>query len=323
MRFGWPECALLAAFGPCIGCGAKSALSETSFDPIGPQAVSEAGALPNPNAPDGMGPTPLRPPPVGPPPPKPPPPRPAPKPRDAATWETGAGGARSDGGARDAEVPPSDASVPPEPPPGPIAIGVVKTSEDSAITCLQRFVDVLGTDASVVESIDPAADYGTFHSHDLIVACSNWAENGSTLILGRSELYTRYVQEGGGLLMFQPNPYPLPSLRIPLLPEWFEVANFYDEQDIVTIVDPTHPVTQGLADGDMPFPADRITGFSSAWTELSRGSVSGDASLIVVDIGRGRAAVDGAHHVQGIVKADNNNSDALVRRLSLWLTHRL
>jgi hypothetical protein len=112
-------------------------------------------------------------------------------------------------------------------------------------------------------------------------------------------------------------------LRIDLLPEWFEVANFYDDHDTVSIVDPTHPVTQGLTDGDMPFPADPITGFSCNWDVLSRGNVSGDASLIVVDIGRGRAAVDGAHHAKGIVLGDNNNSDALIRRLSLWLTHRL
>jgi hypothetical protein len=204
----------------------------------------------------------------------------------------------------------------------PIAVGLVTGGQLRIDTCEDRFVNSLGGDARVIEPIDSSADYTRFRAYDLVVACSNWAEHESPEILGRPEIYTRFVREGGGILMFQPNPYPLEILRIDLLPEWFIVANFYFDET-TSLVDPNHPITRGLTNEDMPYPADRISNFSETWTVLSRGDQSGSASLIVVDIGRGRAAVDSAHHELGTGKGANNNSNALIRRLSLWLTHRL
>jgi hypothetical protein len=310
-------CALVLTFGSSSGCGAKSDVAHMTSDPLGlgSAGTEDSGALPNRNGPDAT-------------PPKKPPRKP-PSLHDAGHFPplgtggapptTGAGGAPPTTGHPDAEVPPpSDAGIIPT---LPIAIGVIKSGEFRTETCVARFVDSLGADARV-ETIDAASDYATFRAHDLIVACSNWAELSRQDVLGRPELYTQYVREGGGLLMFQPNPYPLESMRIDLLPEWFVVANFYTD-DTVSLIEPNHPVTQGLTNADMPYPADRITAFSDAWTELSRGDQSGDASLIVVDIGRGRAAVDGAHHEFGVGKGASNNSNALIRRLSLWLTHRL
>jgi hypothetical protein len=202
----------------------------------------------------------------------------------------------------------------------PITIGIVRSGETDVTACSQRFVDAFGDDAHV-EPVDSNADYPVFHAHDLVVACSNWAELGRQDILGRSDLYTRYVRDGGGLFLFQPNPYPLDSERIDLLPEWFVVATFYSDHT-VSIVDPNHPVTRGLSASDMPYPADRITDFSNGWTELAKGDQSGDGSLIVADIGLGRAALDASHHLR-IAGGGMNDSDALVRRLGLWLTHRL
>jgi hypothetical protein len=219
----------------------------------------------------------------------------------------------------DVRMPPFDAGVPT--PTGPIDIGMVRGGALRIESCSARFVDALGA-AARVEPIAADADYATFRAYDLVVGCSNWAEHERPDILGRAELYTRYVQEGGGLLLFQPNPYPLESLRVDLLPEWFVIANFYTDQS-TSMVDPFHPITVGLTDADMPYPADRITRFSSAWTVLSRGAQSGDASLIVAGIGRGRVAMNSAHHELGVGMGANNNSTELIRRLSLWLTHRL
>jgi hypothetical protein len=306
-------CALVLAIASSFGCGAKSGFAHMTSDPLEPAAQTlEDGAVPDPRGPDGMSPKE---------PPRKTPPRMDPPigPRDGGEPQPqGTGGAPPITGRPDARVTPSEASVPPT---GPVAIGILNGGGFRTETCRDRFVNSLGGDA-IVETMSAAADYATFRAHDLIVACSNWAEHERPDVLGRPDLYTRYVQEGGGLLMFQPNPYPLEVLRIDLLPEWFVVANFYTDET-TSLVDPYHPVTQGLTSNDMPYPADRITLFSEAWTVLSRGDQSGEASLIVADIGRGRAAVNGAHHELGVGKGSNNNSNALIRRLSLWLTHRL
>jgi hypothetical protein len=308
-----------ALLGSAPGCGAKSALwtaegrsIDTSSNEI--EGGTARSAAPTTNTLDAASPLPE----PHEPQPKPPAMRPPKKSgdRDAGRVLDAGSGPSFDAGANDAEPPP-----PPDAPTGPIDIGIVRIGESDVAACSSRFVDALG-DQARVGPIDAAADYATFHAEDLIVACSNWAEFSRPDVLGRSDIYTRFVQEGGGLLMFQPNPYPLDSLRVDLLPEWFVVATYYTDQT-VSIVDPNHPVTIGLTNSDMPYPADRITDFSSGWTVLSRGDQSGDASLIVADIGRGRAAIDGAHHVKGIVVGGDNNSDALIRRLSLWLTHRL
>lgn len=199
---------------------------------------------------------------------------------------------------------------------GPVDVAIVQASETNVASCVDRFTGAFGAEAHVA-TIEPGADSKTFRSHDLVVVCSNWAENGSSDVLGRSGLYTEYVRDGGGLLLFQPNPFPLQSERIDLLPEWFVVATFYNDTT-VSIVAPDHPVTRGLTATDMPYPADRITEFSPGWTELARGDQSGDGSLIVADIGRGRAALDASHHLRTA-----GDTDALIRRLGLWLTHRL
>jgi hypothetical protein len=310
MRFLSVALALVLALGPCVGCGAKADVSHMTSSPLEPAARTPEDAAVNPNGPDG---TPPKEPPRKPPPREDPP---------LGPFDAGRPPLQGTGGANaawpDAAVPSADASVPPS---GPIAIGVLGGGSLRTDSCKARFVDSLGGDARA-ETIDSTSDYSVLRTYDLLVACSNWAEFERPDVLGRPDVYTRYVQEGGGLLMFQPNPYPLESLRIQLLPEWFVVANFYTDET-TSLVDPNHPITRGLTNEDMPYPADRITQFSEAWTVLSRGDQSGDASLIVVDIGRGRAAVDSAHHELGVGKGMYNNSNALIRNLSLWLTHRL
>jgi hypothetical protein len=308
MRFLSVACALALVLGPSFGCGAKSGFSSMTSDPLEPATYfpEDSGKVPNPNEPDA---TAVQP-------PRKPPPRMEPvEPFDSGYMPPqGSGGAPTTGW--DAAVPPPVLET------GPIAIGIVSGGGLRTDSCRDRFVKSLGAEARAVETIDSAADYSLFRTYDLVVTCSNWAEHERPEVLGRPDLYTRYVQEGGGLLMFQPNPYPLEILRIDLLPEWFVVANFYSD-DTTSLVDPNHPITQGLTSDDMPYPADRITSQSEAWTVLSRGDQSGNASLIVVDIGRGRAALDSAHHELGVGKGSTNNSNALIHRLSLWLTRRL
>lgn len=311
VRFLSLACVVVLAIGPAVGCGAKADLSHMTSRPLEPAAQTpEDAAISDPTGPDGTAPKE---------PPRKPPPRTDP-PR--MTFDAGPPPPQGTGGVPtmlpDAAVPPPEASVPPT---GPVAIGIIGGATFRTDSCKARFVDSLGGEA-LVGTVDSTADYAVLRTYDLLVACSNWAEFERPEVLGRPDVYTRYVTEGGGLLMFQPNPYPLESLRIELLPEWFVVANFYSDET-TSLVDPNHPITQGLASSDMPYPADRITQFSEAWTALSRGDQSGDASLIVVEIGRGRAAVDSAHHELGVGKGSNNNSDALIHRLSLWLTRRL
>jgi len=81
-----------------------------------------------------------------------------------------------------------------------------------------------------------------------------------------------------------------------------------------------HPVTCGLTGSDVPYAADRITAFSPEWVALARGDQSGDASLLVAEVGAGRAAVDASHNSKLALRPE---SDRFLERLGRWLMRSL
>jgi hypothetical protein len=120
--------------------------------------------------------------------------------------------------------------------------------------------------------------------------------------------------DGGGLLMYQPNK----TTRVDLLPAWYTVEYQYSDSSVSIIAN--HPVTCGLVRSDVPYPADRITDFSPEWVALVRGDQSGAASLLVTQLGAGRAAVDTGHNSRMALLPE---SDRFLERLGRWLMRSL
>ncbi len=200
---------------------------------------------------------------------------------------------------------------------GPIKIAVVQAG-DSHATCVQRLERALGVK---VDTIPVDSKIEILRKYDVVVFGSSWAQCNWKEISERRQDYAEFVRRGGGVLMFQPNPHQFPNdeLEIDLLPATYRVNNWYNDSGVKR--EGAHPITEKLADRDMPYPADRIIEHSREWKVLARGTDSGGASLIVARIGRGRAAVDADHHLRD-VPSSQWHSNELLRRLVTWLAGR-
>jgi hypothetical protein len=179
--------------------------------------------------------------------------------------------------------------------------------------CVNRMTSVFGA-YSDVERIPLASIDARIPQYDLVVLCSDWAEYDSASILPHATAFTSYVTGGGGLLMYQPNK----TMRVDLLPAWYAVQFVYNDTSVSIVAE--HPVTCGIDVTEVPYPADRITDFSPEWVELVRGDQSGDASLLVTELGAGRAAVDANHDSKMALRPE---SDRFLERLGRWLMKSL
>lgn len=142
-----------------------------------------------------------------------------------------------------------------------------------------------------------------------------------------------FVADGGGLVLFQPNPlatHPVdlpvsPTLRgldhveercrpafLPLAATFF---NRYVESDTRRIVRAEHPIVRGLADTDMPYACDRIVDLDPAYVPLVVGTSSESVSLAVAVHGRGRIVLCGDNVTGG---SRSRLPTALVRRMVAW-----
>jgi hypothetical protein len=146
--------------------------------------------------------------------------------------------------------------------------------------------------------------------YDLVVLCSDWAEYDWATIPAHAAAFTRYVNGGGGFLMYQPNL----TTRVDLLSAWYTVDFLYTDTSKSIVAD--HPVVCDLDPTEVPYPADRIVDFAPEWTALVRGDQSGAASLLVAELGAGRAAVDSGHNSKSALRPE---SDRFLERLGRWL----
>ena len=145
-----------------------------------------------------------------------------------------------------------------------------------------------------------------------------------------------YIERGGGLVVFQPNPltiYP-PGAKCPpalaergisgeyctpgLLPLKATFYNRYEQFEGVRNVAGTgHPITNGLTDEQMPYPADQLFSLDRRYTVLARGAGSGSPSLAAGTWGRGRIVLV-ADNVYGTQAARRQAPATIVARSLLW-----
>jgi hypothetical protein len=145
-----------------------------------------------------------------------------------------------------------------------------------------------------------------------------------------------YVQRGGGLVVFQPNPlavYP-PGAKCPqalaergisgeyctpgLLPLPATFYNRYEQfEGVRNVAGKNHPITDGLTDEQMPYPADQLFSLDRHYIVLARGAASGSPSLAAGTWGRGRIVLV-ADNVFGTTGARRQAPATVVARSLLW-----
>ncbi|HET6427308.1 MAG TPA: right-handed parallel beta-helix repeat-containing protein [Phycisphaerae bacterium] len=170
---------------------------------------------------------------------------------------------------------------------------------------------------------------------DVVVLPEAWAA-GIRQVDAHARVFHEYVRSGGGLVVFQPNPpFPHPPkaprpkgypANMPdpycictpaALPYPVTFWGGYRDGDPVAGVDSEHPISRGLSDPLMPFPADETFEMDKRWRILARGLRTGSASLAAATFGRGRIVIVGAS-LRTPYGPSHLPSDVVVRRSLLW-----
>lgn len=186
-----------------------------------------------------------------------------------------------------------------------------------------------------VEVVEVGKEPPKVGDYDLLVLMPCWAYSSeATATLDRhAKVFHEYIKQGGGLLVFQPNPmdnYPeaidkdfaaqgLKKLGLSapkLLPQPATFYNWYNVEE-ARRTDAKHPITEGLQDSQMPFPADQIVDLAKDYAVLARGTKSGSPSLAAGTFGEGRVVLIVCNVNGDQVSRQERRSDVVARAI-LW-----
>jgi len=162
-----------------------------------------------------------------------------------------------------------------------------------------------------------------FSAFDMIYLPASWASsNGDPdSILIQAESYKQYVENGGGLVVEQPNPHKYNNgmINVTLLPVAVTFTSGYNQNDFpARIADTTHYLTKGLTSFDMPFPADQVVNLDTTYYHLlAFGKYTKTPSLFVKEYGSGKILVQTSTLTNG---NGYKLSDTLAVRMINWLT---
>lgn len=172
-----------------------------------------------------------------------------------------------------------------------------------------------------VTLISPDSGLSVFNGYDVIYLPTSWAAAGNgnlAQIEANAADYKAFVNNGGGLLVEQPNPNGQPNGTVTpsLLPYAVTFISSYDLNDLAVIVEPTHEITTGLPANEMPFSADTIPAHSAQYEILVKGQLSNSPSLLTATYGAGRVLIQTAHHSPS---ASHPFSDEVCIRMFNWV----
>lgn len=163
-----------------------------------------------------------------------------------------------------------------------------------------------------------------FHLLWIPVGAAFHVDNG-----GKASVVLNYVQNGGGLILSQPNTAMTPQC----LPYTFQILNAFwvgwpdpVPPAAATIADPNHCLTTGLTLDDMPDCFDDVGTVDPRWHILAY-SGSGDPTLAYTTFGSGRVIVEMDAPLSilfGDITGDNPSlSDDMVERLVRCVARKL
>ena len=200
----------------------------------------------------------------------------------------------------------------PVPPAHPIRIGVIQIP-DYLFQDVRERLQSLGFDA---EWIGISADYSVFSEYDVIYLPVGWSFQ-NVLIEGRSTQYQRFVENGGGLIVEQPNYNG--ALTPELLPYKITFRKLqYDPNEAPPRILNQHEIANNVPVGQLPGPGNQITIGDDAWTIVTTSAKSNYPTLVIANYGNGRIAVLAT-------SASNNNliryqlGDDFIKNLIKWV----
>jgi hypothetical protein len=165
----------------------------------------------------------------------------------------------------------------------------------------------LGYDITVVDAAPQLAlanllEYGT-----LVIAYT-----GPGFLAGRQPDIEAFVDQGGGLLVHQPNDvgaldYVPHGFDVTIANEVWCAPNSY----FASIVDSQHPITSGCTDADLSGAFDTVGSLGPNFHVLAQNNACGDPALAVGLAGIGRVAFD----------TGNGNTDSVIPGTELYWDH--
>jgi hypothetical protein len=192
----------------------------------------------------------------------------------------------------------------------------------------------LGPQGAQVHTCLIGRDNPELEVYDVVVLLPEWTGMLPALDT-HARAFHRFVERGGGLVVFQPNPpsvYPAgarPSVALrkagvsaqfctpKLLPLPATFHSGYVKGEEVVVAGDSHPLVAGLIGWQMPFPSDRTFDLHKAYDVLARGRSSGSASLAVAKFGDGRIVLL-PDNLSGNQASRRRPPSAVVRRALLW-----
>ncbi|MEW6401277.1 MAG: toll/interleukin-1 receptor domain-containing protein [Chloroflexota bacterium] len=195
----------------------------------------------------------------------------------------------------------------------PLRIGVIGIPDYLFTDITERLSD-FGFDA---EWIGASSDYAVFSQYDVVYLPIGWAFQ-EPMIESRATQYQRFVEEGGGLVVEQPN-YSSP-LTPDLLP--YRVTfkrKVYDPNEWPPRILHEHEIIDDVPVTELPGPGNELSTKDENWTVITVGAESNSPTLLAATYGQGRIVVI-ATSVSQNDEVRYRLGDTLIQKLLVWVS---
>lgn len=207
---------------------------------------------------------------------------------------------------------PTDTPEPTFTPVIPIRVGVINIP-DYKFTDIKERLSGLGFD---VEWIGASSDFAIFSNYDIVYLPIGWAFQ-DPLIESHAEQYKRFVEEGGGLVIEQPNSsLPLTPALLPYKMTF--KRKLYDPNEWPPRVINDHEIVQNVAISELPGPGTEISTKDANWTVVTASAVSNSPTLLIGTSGKGRIVVI-ATSVSQKAEVRYRVGDNLIKKMLFWV----
>jgi hypothetical protein len=194
----------------------------------------------------------------------------------------------------------------------PAKVAVIQIPEYIFTDIVPR-LDALGYNA---EWISVYSDYSTFSQYDVVYLPVGWAYQ-KAVIDQYATQYQRFVEEGGGLIVEQPN-YGN-TLKPSVVPYDLMISPMlYDPAEWPARVALDHAIVKNVPASELPGPGNRVSVKDDHWVIVTTSAKSNDPTLIVAEYGKGRIALV-ATSVSENDQIRYQLGDSFIKNLFAWV----
>lgn len=197
-----------------------------------------------------------------------------------------------------------------------VSIAIIRSGGSVDVT-VSRLEAIGYTNISLISYL---SGLDSISKYEILILPATWAgtSGNATDIMANDSDYVEYVNNGGSLMIQQPNANGTVTVDVTLLPEPVIFDYGYNLSDLPVIVDTTHSISVGLPNVGMPFSADIISSpLHPMYHVICRGSISSSPSLFVAEYGMGKILVETLGFHPGALLPV---SDTVIVRMMDWLS---